>query len=119
MKDEELKKILQKEITKQIAVTFLNENFLTKKQILFKIKEKQDRSRGYLSNIFSALTHAKILISHKGRGTWSKGDNYNSYIGEILLSMNSDVIENFQYLVLPKQEENSLDFIFSPSKKLL
>jgi len=103
-----------------IVATLLSDKPLTKEQLLGKIGEEHTgKTRGYLSNHFSELAKLGILKFIKRGGTWVRGINYMDYIGYVfleILKQDQQAVDSLAYRLLPKREEQSLDFIVSPKE---
>jgi len=107
-------------VATSIVAVMLSEMFLSRKDIIKRVyPDRKGFTQGFLSNIFKILQTEGILEYKKERKVWIKGPNYYAYVGFIVSSSSEDLIENFQYLLLPKSDENSMDFILSPSEQLL
>jgi len=104
-----------------ILAIMLKNKPLKKEELLGKIGVKhQGKTDGYLSNVFSTLRKLEILSFDKRANfrTWTQGARYEEYMGFILMSMmenESKVAESIQYRLMPKKEEQSVDFISSPT----
>jgi len=103
-----------------IVATLLNNEPLTKEKILSKIDERHaGKTRGYLSNHFSELSKLGIFKFTKRGGTWTQGINYHEYISYIFMEMlkhDAKAVSSLQYRLMPKRDEQSLDFITSPKE---
>ena len=111
-------------LTTSILATLLPNKPLTKEGLLSKIDEKHlGKTRGYLSNVFSDLSKAGIIKFDKRVAfrTWEQGENYQLYMGFIfmeLLQFEPDSTDSLQYKLMPKQAEQSMDFIMSPKEDI-
>jgi len=105
-----------------IVATLLNNEPLTKERILSKVGEEHaGRTRGYLSNHFSELAKLGIFKFTKRGGTWRQGINYKDYIGYVftqILQQDQQAVDSLQYRLMPKKDEQSLDFITSPKEDI-
>jgi len=103
-----------------IVATLLHDIPLTKEQLLGKIGEEYTgKTRGYLSNHFSELSKLGILKFTKRGGTWTQGINYQDYMGFVFMEMlkhDGEAVDSLQYRLMPKRDEQSVDFIVSPKE---
>ena len=105
-----------------ILATLIPNKPLSKERILGSIDEKHTgKSRGYLSNHFSALSKSGILQFIKRDGTWTQGINFNEYMGYVfmeLIQRDGNAAESFQYRLLPKHDSQAVDFIKKPTEDI-
>ena len=111
-------------IVLSVLATLLQGKPLRKEELLGKIGEKHlGKSDGYLSNVFSALRKLEVLQFDKrvNQRKWAQGKNYKEYMGFIFMSIvDSDpkAAMSLAYRLMPKKEEQSLDFITSPEEDI-
>lgn len=107
-----------------ILATLLPNIPLTKEGLLSKIDPKhQGKSRGYLSNVFSELSKAGIIKFDKRVAfrTWEQGENFQLYLGFVfmeLIKLQPESADSLQYKLMPKKDEQSMDFIMSPKEDI-
>lgn len=105
-----------------ILATLLPNIPLSKEALLGRIGEQHTgKTRGYLSNHFSELSKQKILRFIKRDGTWTQGEQYQTYMGFVFMEMiriNQQAIDGLQYRLLPKKGIQSVDFITSPQEDI-
>ena len=108
-----------------LVSTLLPDIPLDKKTMLAKIgeefAEKAKRSRGYLSNHFAELSKSGIIKYREDTKNWRQGENYREYMGYIffkILEMESTAMDSFAYRLMPKKDEQSVDFITSPEEDI-
>ncbi len=109
-------------LTTSIVATLLPNKPIRKNDILKRLGEKHEgKTRGYLAHNFKELTNYGILAYDKSKFTWSQGENFLAYMGFVMMSLasiNETVNEGMSYLLLPKHEAQSLDFIFKPEEEV-
>jgi len=105
-----------------ILATLLPNKPLLKETILGKIGEQHTgKTRGYLSNHFAELSKLGIIKFTKRDRTWSQGIRYHEYMGFIFMTMvtnDEQAVTSLQYRLMPKRDEQSVDFITSPDEDI-
>lgn len=107
-------------IVASIVATLLSNKPLRKEEILRKIGDKHTgKTKGYLSNYFAELKRLNILDYDKRvcSRTWKQGANYMIYMGFLFMEVlknNPKAVDSLQYTLMPKNEEQSIDFITCP-----
>ena len=105
-----------------LLATLLSGIPLTKKEMLTKINDElAKKTRGYLSNHFAYLSKSGIIEYRGDDKNWAQGENYREYMGYIffkIIDNNEDAKDSFKYRLMPKREEQSMDFITSPKEDI-
>jgi len=105
-----------------ILATLLPDEPLKKEALLGKIDEQHaGKTRGYLSNHFSELSRLDIIKFTKRFGTWSQGSKYKEYMSFVFATMvfgDPKAAASLQYHLMPKKDEQSVDFIVSPDEDI-
>jgi len=109
-------------IVTSILATLLSNEPLKKEIIFCKIgPQHTGNSRGYMSNHFSKLSKLGIIKFEKLNRTWRPGIRYKEYVGFIFMEMikyNEQAVESLKYKLMPKRDEQSVDFITSPTEDI-
>ena len=111
-------------VISSILATLLNNKPLTKLEILSKVElDYADKTKGFLSNHFAELRRTKILDfdSRVCCRKWSQGENYQLYLGYVfmeILQKDESAIDSLAYRLMPKEKEQSMDFIKGPEEDI-
>lgn len=105
-----------------ILATLLEGNPLKKEDMLSRVGERHSgKSRGYLSNHFSALSKSGIIKFVKRNTSWTQGINYQEYMGFVFMKLiqnDEQAVTSLKYRLMPKKDDQSVDFITAPEEDI-